>query len=158
MAESAPVGGRVVVIDSEIVENYSASGGGGIDGSGIDLTVRSSQFVGNDGVGGGGIGLFNSALAIEDSKLTGNRGGKYGYLGSGGGISVTNSTASIARCSINGNSADYAGGVSIDNSRVVISDSTIAHNVGSCDRDRIRWRNRGVQWAATIAQQHDNRQ
>ena len=127
------VGGRVVVIDSEIVDNYSASGGGGIDGSGIDLTVRSSQFVGNDGVGGGGIGLFNSALAIEDSKLTGNRGGKYGYLGSGGGISVTDSTASIARCSINSNSADYAGGVSIDNSRVVISDSTIAHNVGSSD-------------------------
>ena len=125
--------GFVSLVDSQISQNTSNTGGGGIHSSGTlslsDCTVIGNQIQAPHGLGavGGGLAVDSGSLQITDSMIQGNQvqgGSDTGYFplppgvtqtldgspGFGGGLSVVNATASISRVTIAGNSAAGAGG------------------------------------------------
>ncbi|MGD9510257.1 MAG: right-handed parallel beta-helix repeat-containing protein, partial [Geminicoccaceae bacterium] len=132
----ADQGSRVTVTNS----TFSGNGtnglyvfGGAIAGAGTELTVRHSTFTGNfGGAGGGAIALRDgSLLELEDSTITGN--GRIGgdATTSGGGVSLDESTGSVARTTFADNRANDGGAISLLASSLAVLDSTIANNTAA---------------------------
>jgi hypothetical protein len=93
--------------------------------------VRNSQLSGNSAYyAAGAIQLSGGTLVMEGSRLSGNVAG--GEYADGGALELVDSTATIARSTISGNSANDGGGLFASGGRVSLTDSTIADNhVGS---------------------------
>ncbi len=116
--------GTMTVADSTISGNdVSYLGGGGIYNSGT-LTVTDSTISGNESFYPGGGGIFNNGtLAVTHSLISGNH--TTGRGDDGGGID-NQGTASLADCTLTGNSED-----SIDNlGRMTVTDCAISGNAG----------------------------
>jgi hypothetical protein len=126
-------GSRLTVAGSSILGNSTTGdGGGGIAAHGnVALVVRNSELSGNSAYyAAGAIQLNGGTLVMEGSRLSGNVAG--GEYANGGALDLVDSTATIARSTISGNSANDGGGLFASGGRVSLSDSTIADNhVGS---------------------------
>jgi predicted outer membrane repeat protein len=114
-------GATVTITDCTISGNFSAPGGGGINGVHTSLSVANSTINGNSTErNGGGILLVNSFASIENSTISGNSAGM-----SGGGIY---GAATVENSTISGNSAGTSGGGIYSNSSLDVTLSTITGN------------------------------
>jgi hypothetical protein len=122
-------GGTVVITRSTVTRNSAHAAGGGvfIEGSGT-LVVTSSEISLNGGsLAGGGV-WFNSSgdLTISDSRVTGNVAIS---TGSGGGLSIGASAATITRSTIADNRAGGGGGIVFGGAgHLTIAQSAIVRN------------------------------
>ena len=109
---------------------YAGGKGGAIAGYELTVTIRGSRISENiSSTDGGGLSLVSSLLVVEDSTVSGNSAKGAGHYEMGGGIRVIDSTTYIAGSTIAGNTATYGGaGLHINGGHTVISDSTIAAN------------------------------
>ena len=137
VANSAGIGGAGIastdpmaeISDSAVVGNVAATGGGGLDGDFLKLT--DSSVVANDGSDGGGIRIVeeNGSLEVIRSDVVGN----LAHSGSGGGILLFETFATITDSTIADNHASFAGGgvsfaSDLVESSVTISGSTLSGN------------------------------
>jgi hypothetical protein len=140
------VGGAIYVqnagrlaLDRTVISGNTGDDAGGIGAeSSANIIIRDSFLSGNRsdhyGGNGGAISIAgNSQLLIDNIQLFGNGAGAYGYYlegtaGSGGAISIQDSSAQIFNSSINGNEANTGGAIFSTNSYLVIESSTIAQN------------------------------
>jgi hypothetical protein len=123
-------GSRVDIAASSIVDNrYAGEGGGIATGANVSLAIRDSLLAGNNAYSfenlgpGGAVALGpGGSLVMEGSIVRDNLGGF------GGGVSLVDTTATIARSAVFDNAAESGGGIFVSNSRVTLVDSTIASN------------------------------
>lgn len=105
------IGGTVKVIDSTISGNAGYWGGGiyiGEDFGSSSLQISGSTISGNTAeASGGGIYSFRGTVTVENSRIQLNTAALSYAYGHGGGISLSNSTASLlAQSSVSGNVPD----------------------------------------------------
>lgn len=143
---------------STITGNTASSDGGGIYAEDSTLTLTSSTFAGNTATFDGG-GVFSmgqagvqAQVSITNCSLTGNTGGSGGGLslefsdatvsntvldnnhdagsGSGGGIDlISNCIVTLSSCTVTNNNARNGGGLAIAvNSEITVTGSTISNN------------------------------
>jgi len=108
--------GSLTIDECTFVNNTAAQSGGAIDASGVDLTLLSSTFVGNDvdgqgdsggGSGGGAISLSAGLATILNSTFA-NNGAPFG---NGGAINNSSSASyTIESCTFAYNSSGASGG------------------------------------------------
>ncbi|MDA8746208.1 hypothetical protein N9N28_16400 [Rubripirellula amarantea] len=127
--------GNVIVIDTEVRENISASEGGGLwNGSGF-MTIETSQIINNTASGNaadrGGGGVFNQGgiITISETLLQGNVAD--GTNGSGGGVMTEGGILQIELSDLIGNIANRAGGgvEARDGASVQVIDSNFENNI-----------------------------
>jgi serine/threonine protein kinase len=120
-----------LTIMNSIVSSNTAKNGGGIFNTDGTLTVINSTISGNKavakGASGGGI-LDLGPLTLINSTVSGNT-----STGTGGGIAVFGSRATITFCTIDDNQAQVGGGISMQDyrgqhSQVELGNSIIAGN------------------------------
>jgi predicted outer membrane repeat protein len=100
------------VINSRLIQNSSNGGGGAISLNMGVLTMSETEVLSNTtqlaGSTGGGLNVWNATLDIRSSKFQGNK----AMLSAGGAISLRNCTGSIASSQITQNTAyDFGGGI-----------------------------------------------
>jgi hypothetical protein len=141
--------GSLSISDCGIYGNTALKGGGGIYNAGT-LTIAGSTISGNSGANEGA-GILNSGtMSIDECTISGNDardesypGGAFGPIfhpGAGGGI-YNNGTLTITRSTvsrntstegagIDNNTGNYNFGYDDDGAVLVLSDSTVADNLG----------------------------
>ena len=146
------IGGTVAIVDCNLLDNSATNSGGGISNEGGLVTINDSIFSGNaadlayhatSNLGGGGIfngmnliapGAVAGSAALTNCTLAGNSSGLGGIsaiIGQGGGIYTdTNSTLTLRRCMVSGNSASQSGGgIYCDtNSAITLNECTLSGN------------------------------
>ncbi len=124
-----------VYLSNLTIRNGYAFTGGGINNSGT-LAISKCTVSGNTAwaysSGGGGIYTFYGSLTIANSTISNNVNNTLDY-GFGGGILVTNSTATISRTTVSGNAAYVGGGIYGYQSSLTIINSTVSNNGPSFD-------------------------
>ncbi len=117
--------GTLTLNNSRVSANNSAFGGtgGGINNSGVAVTINNSSISGNTtSQDAGGIATSAGTFSVNNSTISGNHTGG----GDGGGILTTNgASVNVSNSTISGNSAHVGGG--IDGSATV-NNSTISGN------------------------------
>ena len=101
------------------------SHGGGIYLSGGSLVITNCTITDNRTDAGAGICLSDGSLMITNSTISHNKAINYG---SGGGIHLYRSNATIGNCIFTGNSADSGGAIGCGDSDVHITNCTFAGN------------------------------
>ncbi|MBL7152805.1 MAG: right-handed parallel beta-helix repeat-containing protein [Phycisphaerae bacterium] len=118
-------------ISNCIITGNSAGEGGAICCSESNAVITNCTITGNQCLGGargsygGGIYLSHGSLMITYSTISHNKAIDYG---SGGGIYLYRSNATIGNCIFTGNSADSSGAIGCSKSDVHISNCTFAGN------------------------------
>ena len=99
--------GSATLFDS-LIESNDARDGGGILSSG-SLTLGNTNVLSNTADNGGGIEIVDGSLVVRDSSISGNEANDaFGY---GGGVLVEQGDATIARTTIEANTAPNGGGI-----------------------------------------------
>lgn len=151
-----------IIIKGSMISHNTATGGATVGGGGLyaennsTVEISDSKFYENESYYyGGGLGVFNSRLTIDDgSEIKENRVNRdrSGGNGSGGGIYVNKSTATIQDSVVSNNSSPWSGcGVYVfpsnDNaasSSLTVKNSEISHNKGGEQGGGIMaWGNKG---------------
>lgn len=108
--------------------NGSTSGpGGGIRCSASRLIVNTSVVTENEADGGGGLYATSCALTVAGSRFANNDGNSRW----GGGAWVVGSSGTIRNSRFIGNRAERGGGVAIEEGTLVLRDSVLRRNVGA---------------------------
>jgi MBG domain/Bacterial Ig-like domain (group 3)/Right handed beta helix region len=139
--------GDLSLIDSTITGNTASFLGGGLSnagggyvggsfGPGGDSVVHGCTFSGNSATYGGGI--MNAAdLTVTNDLVSGNtavRGGGFAQLTwYGGGLIVHSSEATLAECTLAGNSASTYGGAVFNEGTLALTGCTISGNTANHD-------------------------
>jgi hypothetical protein len=109
----------LTLIDNDIHDNTAADDGGGVYGTGkaILLIQGVNHKIWNNTAqlnGGGVRATFGSAVTIKDGEISGNKANQNADSattpGGGGGVSFSNSSASITGCTIKNNEVENFGG------------------------------------------------
>lgn len=123
-------------VNSLIISKSTIKNGIGIDLIDSNPTLTNLFITGNtndDYQGGGGISCYNSNPMIMNSEITNNNaaiGGNSSANGGGGGVSFTNSSNAILQhVIIDGNTADFGGGVYCEDSSPVLNNCIISNNI-----------------------------
>ncbi len=127
----AGVKGTATVINSTISGNTAIAGagyGGGIVNYGVDnLIIDNTEISGNKAICGGGI--FQQGFAVYDNNLTLQNNSKVNNNTAtgtwGGGVYAVSSKLNATNTEINGNNAQYAGGVFCYTSNVNLGNGTV---------------------------------
>jgi CSLREA domain-containing protein len=130
----AGTGATVTLVDSSIADNEANGKGGGIyAATDVTLVVTNSSISSNGGYfGGGGIHMeAGGSLHVEGSVLSRNGSAGFYDYGYGGAIEMIAGSATIIGSTISQNWAADGGGISSEDGRLVIIDSTIAANQAS---------------------------
>lgn len=151
-----------IIIKGSMISHNTATGGATVGGGGLyaennsTVEISDSKFYENESYYyGGGLGVFNSRLTIDDgSEIKENwvNRDRSGGNGSGGGIYVNKSIATIQNSVVSNNSSPWSGcGVYVfpsnDNaasSSLTVKNSEISHNKGGEQGGGIMaWGNKG---------------
>ncbi len=132
----------VDIVGLTITDGYTSESGGAIYSNNAELTVRDSLITNSQAYAGGGIAQYDGVLRVIDSTISYNTANGY-EGGNGGGISVddysgyfgnnvTTGALVVRNSTIDNNSANYGGGVHIDDGAILaIDNGTISNNSGS---------------------------
>jgi hypothetical protein len=126
--KSVTAGESAAIEDSRILDNKSASEGGGIDSRGDGpLLIATTAITGNTAAVGGAIHHVGDAtLAVTRSTLSGN------VAENGGGVFTDgDGEATIDNATVSGNRAGKFGGGLLVSSRLVVRSSTVANNLAA---------------------------
>jgi predicted outer membrane repeat protein len=120
------VGGNVAITDTQFISNTAFSGGGGIAvGTGVTLTVASSQFSSNqatDTFAQGGAIRSAGTLVISDTLLSQNHSSR------AGGIFVASGTTKVSRSTFSYNYGAYGGGIRQEGGDLNLTDVAFTRN------------------------------
>ncbi|UCC59494.1 MAG: sortase [Dehalococcoidia bacterium] len=122
----------ILLVENSTISGNTAAGAGGIgDANGAgSITIRNSTISGNSAFVGGGIRADWSPLTIINSSISGNT----ATGGSGGGIYVGTTIASITSSTITNNTGSGSGqGISNNGGTVTVRNSIIAGHPGDND-------------------------
>lgn len=132
------VGGKgSLMLNNSKVFGNDAGTGGGIHTSGQSMVSGNSFVSFNESLGhGGGIrAVDGSTLTITDSTVNNNRTdiktGQGGFLNVGGGLYISEASASIERSFFMKNNADRGGGIEVRSGELMIESSTFSDNVAA---------------------------
>lgn len=122
----------ITISDAVITNNFASNDGGGVHmiGSSGTMTVRNTTISGNtSGAAGGGLYAWGeggtTSVVVENSTISGNTASD----GDGGGLYLSNVTATISGSTISGNtSSSSGGGAYARNTTLSVSNSTISGN------------------------------
>jgi hypothetical protein len=119
-------GSSTTITNTEFKGNSTGGTGGALFANGATLTVQSSTFANNRSVGNGGaIEIEAASSTITDTTITGNR-ALNNVSANGGGIDAVNiGSLALLNDTINGNFANYGGGVFWDGSGTFSAQNTI---------------------------------
>jgi hypothetical protein len=122
--------GTDVGISGLTIAQGRATGGGGLQNQGANLTLTNVAVVGNNAQGGAGGGIdheVGGTLAITGSTIAGNQ-----NTFRGGGVQVGAGTARIVDSTITSNASVRGGGIrSGGGAAVVLIQSTVSHNAAT---------------------------
>lgn len=124
----------LVITSSEITQNSSDNGGGGIALSFSELTLLNSQLQSNSAGafgGGGGILLWISQATLKNTILRDNVAGMMDFengASSGGAIGLVVGTAVLTNCTIIDNSSEYVAGLDCYSGNYQLINTILWHN------------------------------
>ena len=121
--------GADVGLSGMTITQGRATGGGGLQNLGANLTLTDLAIVGNNGLGGagGGVDHEGGTLRITGSTISGNR-----NTFRGGGVQIGSGDATIVNSTVTGNASVRGGGLrSAGGAKVTLVHATVSHNTAT---------------------------
>jgi fibronectin-binding autotransporter adhesin len=125
---------HLTLVNSVVISNTAGSYGGGVRSSRGDVILDGTQVLSNTAVRGGGVHISYSPGSLTltgDGVIAYNRSIGNGMDGSGGGVYLGSSSATLGAGQILSNTAGgYGGGVFVSTGSVTLSGTQISSNTG----------------------------